>query len=48
VYAPLQAVRLNTAFIALGSALGLAAGLDEAVSANHALPSVGQCRLTPG
>jgi hypothetical protein len=38
-YAPLQAVRLNTAFLALGSALGLAAGLDEAVSANHALPS---------
>mmetsp|Transcript_7605 Transcript_7605/g.19370 ORF Transcript_7605/g.19370 Transcript_7605/m.19370 type:complete len:1168 (-) Transcript_7605:91-3594(-) len=39
VYAPLQAVRLSTAFMALGDALGLAAGLDEAVSANHALPS---------
>mmetsp|Transcript_18954 Transcript_18954/g.30474 ORF Transcript_18954/g.30474 Transcript_18954/m.30474 type:complete len:566 (-) Transcript_18954:2681-4378(-) len=39
VYAPLQAVRLSTAFTSLGSALGLAAGLDEAVSANVALPS---------
>lgn len=39
IYAPLQAVRLSTAFMALGSALGLAAGLDEAVSTNVALPS---------
>jgi hypothetical protein len=39
IYAPLQAVRLTTAFTVLGSALGLAAGLDEAVSTNVALPS---------
>ena len=39
IYAPLQAVRLVTAFKALGSALGLAAGLDEAVNTNVSLPS---------
>ena len=39
VYAPLQAVRLSTAFISLGNALSLAAGLDEAVRTNAALPT---------
>lgn len=39
VYAPLQAVRLSSAFMALGSALGIAAGIDEAVNTNPALPS---------
>ena len=38
VYSPLQAVRLSTAFVALGECLGLAAGLDEAVTENTALP----------
>jgi hypothetical protein len=38
VYSPLQAVRLSTAFMALGETLGLAAGLDEAVTVNTALP----------
>ena len=38
VYSPLQAVRLSTAFLALGECLGLAAGLDEAVTVNTALP----------
>jgi hypothetical protein len=38
VYSPLQAVRLSTAFMALGESLGLAAGLDEAVTVNTALP----------
>ena len=39
VYAPLQAVRLSTAFISLGNALSLAAGLDEAVRTNASLPT---------
>lgn len=38
VYSPLQAVRLSTAFMSLGESLGLAAGLDEAVTVNTALP----------
>ena len=37
VYSPLQTVRLSTAFVALGECLGLAAGLDEAVTENTAL-----------
>ena len=45
VYAPLQAVRLSTAFISLGNALSLAAGLDEAVRTSGTAHSV--CVISP-